>query len=59
MEWSPEKKLRKAHIKMGERHHRYIWYDGNSTQTGGGQASILREHFGSDVLKRICFQMKK
>ena len=25
---------------MGERHHRYVWGDGNSKQSGGGQASV-------------------
>ena len=28
---------------MGERHHRYVWYDGSSKQSGKGQASI--SHF--------------
>ena len=51
---SREKKQRKAKAKMGEIHHRYVWYDGSSKQSGGGQASILQRHLGSDVLTRIC-----
>ena len=39
---------------MGERHDRYVWYDGSSKQSGGGQASISQRHLGSDVLTRIC-----
>ena len=38
---------------MGERHHWYVWYDGSSKQSGGGQASISQRHLGSDVLTRI------
>ena len=45
--------------KMGERHHRYVWYDGSSKQSGGGQASISQRHLGGDVLTRICSEMKK
>ena len=48
-----EKKQRKAKTKMGERHHRYVWYDGSSKLSGGGQASIPPRHLGSDVPKRI------
>ena len=44
---------------MGERHHRYVWYDGSSKQSGGGQASISQRHLGGDVLTRICSEMKK
>ena len=55
---SREKKPRKGKTKMGERHHRYIRYDGNSKQSGGGQASILQRYLGRDVLKRICSQKK-
>ena len=43
---------------MGERHHRYVWYDGSSKQSGGGQASISQGHLGSDVLTRICSEKK-
>ena len=46
-----EKKQRKAKTTMGERHHRYIWYDSSSKQSGGGQASILQRHLGSDQKK--------
>ena len=44
---------------MGERHHRYVWYDDSSKQSGGGQASISQRHLGSDVLTRICSEKKK
>ena len=43
---------------MRERHHRYIWYNSSSRQSGGGQASISHRHLGSEVLKRICSQKK-
>ena len=43
---SRDKKQRKAKTKMGEKHHRYIWYDGNSKQSGGGQTSISQETSG-------------
>ena len=33
---------------MGERHHKYVWYDGNSNEMCGGQASISQRHLGSD-----------
>ena len=56
---SREKKQRKAKTEMGERHHRYVWYDGSRKQSGGGQASILQRHLGSNVLKRICSEKKK
>ena len=35
----PLRKQRKANTKMGEKHHRYIQYDGSSKQSGGRQAS--------------------
>ena len=38
---------------MGERHRRYVWYDGNSKQSGGAEASIWQIHLGSDPPKRI------
>ena len=44
---------------MAERHHRYVWYDGSSKQSGGGQASISQRHMGSDVLMRICSEKRK
>ena len=44
---------------MGERHHRYVRYDGSSKQNGGGQASISQRHLGSDVLTRICSEKKE
>ena len=34
----------KANTTMGDTHHRYVWYDGSSKQSGGG-------HLGSDVLR--------
>ena len=37
---SREKEQRKAKPTMGEIHHIYIWCDGSSKQSGGGQASI-------------------
>ena len=43
----------KAKTKMGERHHRYVWYDGSSKQSGDGQ-----RHLGSDVLTRICSEKR-
>ena len=43
---------------MGERHHRYVWYDGSSKQSDGGQASISQRHLGSDVLTRIRSEKK-
>ena len=55
---SREKKQRKAKTKMGERHHIYVWYNGSSKLSGGGQASILQIHLGSEVLKRICYEKK-
>ena len=42
-----------------QRHHRYVWYDGSSKQSGGGQAPISQRHLGSDVLTRICSEKKK
>ena len=56
---SREKKQRKAKTKMGEIHHVYVWYDGSSKQSGGGQTSISQRHLGSDVLARICSEKKK
>ena len=56
---SREKKPRKARTNMGEIHYRYVWYDGSSKQSGGGQASISQRLLGSDVLTRICSEMKK
>ena len=50
MNSSRKKKQRKTTTKMGEMHHIYIWYDGSSKQRGGGQPSISRKHFFSDVL---------
>ena len=44
---------RKAKTKMEERHHSYIQYDGNSKQSGVGQALISQGHLGRDVPKRI------
>ena len=44
---------------MGEIRHRYVWYDGSSKQSGGGQASISQRHLGSDVLTSICSENKK
>ena len=43
-----------AKTQMGEIHHRYIWYDGSSKQSGGGQASTSQRYLASDVLRRIC-----
>ena len=43
---------------MGERHHRYVWYDGNGKQSGGRQASISQRQLGSDVLKKECSEKK-
>ena len=53
-----EKKPWKAKTRMGERHHIYVWYDGSSKQSGGGQASISQRHMGSDVLTRICSEKR-
>ena len=39
-----KRKQGKSKTKMGERHHRYVWYDGSSKQRGGGQASISQRH---------------
>ena len=50
---SREKEQRKVKTKMGERHQRYVRYDGSSKQSGRGQASISQRHLGSDVLTRI------
>ena len=36
----------------------YVWHDGNSKQSGGGQASNWQRHLGSDVLTRICSEKK-
>ena len=44
---------RKAKTKMGEIHHRYVWYDINSKQSGGGQTSVSQRHLGSDDLTTI------
>ena len=44
---SREKKPRKAKTKMGERHHIYVWYDGSSKRSGGGQASVSQRHLGT------------
>ena len=44
---------------MGERHYRYIWYDGSSKQSGRGQTSISHIDLGSDFLSRICYEKKK
>ena len=49
---------RKPKTKMGEIHHRYVWYDDSSKQSGGGQASISQRHLGSDVLTRICSEKR-
>ena len=54
-----ENKPRKAKTKMGEIHHRYVWYDGSGKQSGGGQASISQRHLGSDVLTRICSERER
>ena len=56
-----EKKQGKARATVGERHHRYVWYDDSSKQSGGGQASIpqISIHLGSDFLTRICSEKKK
>ena len=43
----------KAKTNIVERHHRYVWYDDSSKQSGGGQTSISQIHLGSDVLARI------
>ena len=53
-----EKKQRKAKTKMGDIHHMYIWYDGNSKQSGIGQASISQRRLGRDVFTRTCSQKK-
>ena len=44
--------------RQRERHPRYVWYDGSSKQSGGGQASVSQRHLGSDVLARICSEKK-
>ena len=44
---------------MGELHHIYVRYDDINKQSGGGQASILQRHLGSDVMTRICSETKK
>ena len=49
---------RKRREKDKEIHHRYVWYDGSSKQSGGGQASISQRHLGSGVLTRICSEKK-
>ena len=36
----------------------YVWYDGSSKQSGGGQASISQRHLGSDVLMRKISEKK-
>ena len=54
MNGSREKKPRKAKIKMGEIHHKYVRYDDSGKQSGGGPASISQIHLGSDVLATIC-----
>ena len=46
---SREKKQRKTKTKMGERHHTYVWYDGNSMQSGGGQASFCDQELFSVI----------
>ena len=43
---------RKAKTKMGEIHHRYVWYDGSSKQSGGRQTPISQRRLDSDVLTR-------
>ena len=50
---------RKTKTEMGERRHGYVWYDGSSKQSDGGQASISQRHLGRDVLTRICSEKKK
>ena len=37
---------------------KYVWYDGSSKQSGGGQASLSQRHLGSDILTRICSEKK-
>ena len=56
---SREKKQRKAKTKMGERHHRYVWYDGSSKQSGGGQALISQINLGSDVLPQRRYVLRR
>ena len=56
---SVEKAHWKAKTKMGERHRRYIRYDGNSKQSTEGQASMPQRHLGSDVMERTCSQKTK
>ena len=55
---SREKKSRKAKTKMGVRHHRDVWYDGSSKQSGRGQPAIFQIHLGSDILTRICSEKR-
>ena len=43
----------RTRLKPGQR---YVWYDGSSKQSAGGQASLSQRHLGSDALKRICFE---
>ena len=40
-----------SHIeRMTSQIVRYVCYDGNSKQNGGGQASILQRRLGSDII---------
>ena len=52
-------KRSRGKTEMEEIHHGYVWYDGSSKQSGGGQASISQIHLASDVLKRICSEKNK
>ena len=42
-EWWNGKRQTKAKTRMGEIHHRYIWYDDNSKLSGGGQAKTVEQ----------------
>ena len=35
---------------MTAQSEQYVCYDGSSTHNGGGQASILQRHIGSDII---------
>ena len=54
-----KKKQRKVKTKMGDRQHKYVWYDGSSKQRGGRQASISQRLLGSNVLTRIYSEKRK
>ena len=53
------KEIAKDKTKMGDRHHRYVWYDGNSNQSGGRQAPISQRRLGSGVPKRISSEKRR